>query len=244
MSARTILNPPLINELNGLFDGSTSIDVSLITLSNPTNSTENITLSCTDVNTLTVNAGLTSTLVVNNLEMVGPIGGETINLACTADNVLTVNPGGASTLVVDNLELVGPIGGETVNLACTADNVLTVNPGLASTLVVDNLELVGPIGGETVNLACTADNVLTVNPGGASSFVVGGPITGSQIIGTTFQVGTPSVNMPFSCVTSNVVSLGTSGNGAVSLAGIYFTGGLFLTVNSSNQLVFNGNVIS
>jgi len=58
MSARTILNPPLINELNGLFDGTSDITASTITATDyvvlGTNGGINAVLECSTSNTVQV----------------------------------------------------------------------------------------------------------------------------------------------------------------------------------------------
>jgi hypothetical protein len=53
MSARTILNPPLTNELNGLFDGTTAIDVSDITITGD-NIPNPVSLQCLSSGVLTI----------------------------------------------------------------------------------------------------------------------------------------------------------------------------------------------
>jgi hypothetical protein len=77
MSARTILNPPLINELNGIFDGSTAIEVASITTGGGGTSIFNNT--SVDFNAISVNGnvfsgagittGATATSVFNDTQV-------------------------------------------------------------------------------------------------------------------------------------------------------------------------------
>ena len=196
---------------------------------------------------------LNNTRIVNDELVVGSSTGNNVVLTCNASNTLQVGadnvPGNITCAEITTPEIVVgsvSVGANNVVLACNASNTLQVGatgvPGNITCAEITTPEIiVGANPGNNVVLSCSGINTLQVgNVGSAtSSFVECGTI--SALAGS---IGTSTVNVPLVCVTDNVLSLGTNGNGGLSVANIYFPGGLLLTTNSSNQLVFTGNVIS
>jgi len=137
MSARTILNPPLINELNGLFNGTTPIDVSEVTLQNGANSVT-LTASSTADNVLNV-AG---SVITTNLEVSSPAGYANLSISDNvAGNPLVVSTSGGGGLYVNGagvfsngltvdgaVTLIGGANSVTLTASSSADNTLVV-PG-------------------------------------------------------------------------------------------------------------------
>jgi len=196
---------------------------------------------------------LNNTRIVNDELVVGSPTGNNVVLTCNTSNTLQVGadgvPGNITCAEIITPEVVvGNVGANNVVLACNASNTLQVGatgvPGSITCAEITTPEIIlGSVsaGANNVVLSCSGINTLQVGNVGSATPSIVKCETISAVAGS---IGTSGLDVPLVCVSDNVLSLGTNGNGGLSLANIYFPGGLLLTTNSSNQLVFNGNVIS
>jgi len=180
MSDRTILNPANANSLNGLFNGSTPISVSTLTVGFPPNDTvlsSNAPDSLIVAGTVTATGGITAQsgvcqlgLGANSVLLTGTTGNVSVGGGVTAFGAQINGTCNATAFGVTN-------GANAVALQCLSPTVLSVGGSVSSTEV----EITN--GANSVNLTCTAANTLTLNAGAGSTFVVGGNIQGVSFTG-------------------------------------------------------------
>jgi len=167
MSARTILNPPLINELNDLFNGTGTSDITASTIT----ATEFIVdgNSSTVTPTITTNVSsniVLSTAAASGMTLSSPSGnatftpgasGVSVNSGITA-STFTTSVAGTSTF--DNVETTGTI---TCGSGITASSFIS---SLAGTSSFDDVETAGSI---TCGSGITA-STFTTSVAGTSTF--------------------------------------------------------------------------
>jgi hypothetical protein len=136
MSARTILNPPLINELNGLFDGETAINVASVNIGV---SPSNVVLSANAPGSLVVGGTITTSggLTAQNGSLTLGTSPASVILTGTT-GTLTVAGGitayGATIDGTCNADAFGITNGaNTVALNCNQPSVLTVGGSCVAT---------------------------------------------------------------------------------------------------------------
>jgi len=168
MSARTILNPPLINELNGLFNGTGTIDTGTVSASYFTTTTAG-TSTFDDISAVgsitapyfTTSAGGTSTF--DDISAVGSI--TTTNNA-TIDGTLSVGSSIASPTVCFQLSELGGVNYVNMNVSDVYPNCLNVSQnlsvpetvyasafrgGISRVLVTNTTNPIGPGGYQNFN---------------------------------------------------------------------------------------------
>jgi hypothetical protein len=134
MSARTILNPPLINELNGLFNGSTSLLVNSLSVENDVNANGTITSAyLASNNTITANTNifangsvtapyLDGTTSVSSPSFVGGLWGGTVNFS----NPLSIAGSGVTGFSF-TLPVAPPAGSTLSNIAFSFSPIATTS---------------------------------------------------------------------------------------------------------------------
>jgi hypothetical protein len=138
MSARTILNPPLINELSGLFNGTTSINTSSVNIGVQP---DNILLTCPTAGNLSVGGGV---------EAISNISTSTGNIIANAGNIEGIN-----------CYLTGGINTSSVNIGVQPDNILLTCPTAGNLSVggaIRAYSYTGGIGGVSLVLNLNASN--------------------------------------------------------------------------------------
>jgi hypothetical protein len=202
--SRTILDPQYANSLNGLFDGTTPIDVSSIVATSvsltgnestvspslSTNSGNNMVVSTPSGSGITLSSGAGATTISSTGGGAITVGGSiTTSGVYVNGSESTVSPS-ISTNIGNNMVVSTPTGsGITLSsgagattISSTGGGAITVGGSVSST------EYIITNGTDSVNLQCTAADTLTINPGAAGVLVVGGNISG-----TTFSGGIGSV---------------------------------------------------
>jgi hypothetical protein len=244
MSARTILNPPLINELNDLFNGTGVLDLSAINFNN--GNTEAVQISTSDSNDLVITTALNS-----GIKWTNSTGSAIAQLVLESNNALQTN----SSLVIGSTITVGTTalqisstassGTGYVNLAASADfpNCLMVGENLSTaTVYIDstNTETVS-LGSDTGNnliittapnqgiefstgtgsgtITCTGVKGLTCD----SSLTLGTDIDSGQValqISSTSGASTGYANLSISPTIPNCLEI------SQTISALYYTGGI------------------
>jgi len=118
MSARTILNPPLINELNGLFDGETAINVASVNIGV---SPSNVVLSTNAPGSLLVGGTITTSggLTAQNGNLTLGTSPASVVLTGTTGTLNVTGTVNANSFGITN-------GANAVSLDCDSASILTV----------------------------------------------------------------------------------------------------------------------
>ena len=175
MSARTILNPPLINELNGLFDGTTSIDVLSI---------ESATTISADGDIGTAaNMSCVSLSASGTISADGDIG--------TAANVSCVSLSASGNITANEFIVDGNSSTSTPSITTNSANNFVVstasNSGLTISSSSGNATFTPGASGVSVNNGITA-STFTTSVGGTSTFddvSIEGTLTCSSTVNAT-----------------------------------------------------------
>lgn len=144
MADRTILNPANANSLNGLFNGSTPISVSTLTVGFPPNDTvlsSNAPDSLIVSGTVTATGGITAEsgvcqlgLGANSVVLTGTTGNLSVAGSVSGTSFTTITAG---TSTFDDVNIVGAltlgVSGTDIQLSCSGDNVLTVGGSCIAT---------------------------------------------------------------------------------------------------------------
>lgn len=215
--SRTILNPEYANDLNGLFDGTGTIDTGSISTTGTINATGAVTTTQLVLDCGIINGGdgggfnmISDNGIVNIFN-----GSSSVPLECSNDNQLTVGDGTTTGVIITS----------QLTLPCADFSGIS---GGGLNIIPDNGTMNLFNGSSSVPLLCNGNNSLVVGNGTTT-----GAITTSQI---TLACGTinglSDSNFNFNVGTgSGIAILSPSGEGTLS-------------VNSSNQLLWNGVVIS
>jgi hypothetical protein len=162
MSDRTILSPANANALNGLFNGSTAIDVSAVNVNGP----------CT-AETFTTTVGGTSTFDVVNIEGDLTLGASSasVQLTGTADTVTVAGAVAANSVDINgDLTLIKTGTNNTAVLSCTDPNTISTT----ASVVVGVLTVEGNCAAETFTTTTagtsTFDDVSIVGTCTATAF--------------------------------------------------------------------------
>ena len=217
--SRTILNPEYANDLNGLFDGTGAIDTATITTTGTINATGAVTTTQLVLPCGTINGDDAGGF--NFISDNGTInifnGSSSVSLDCSSSNELTVGNGTTTgSIVTSQLNL--PSSSFTGN----SGGGLNITPS-NGTIQIFN-------GSSSVPLVCSGSNSLLVGNGSTT-----GAITTTQLVLNCGTIsGNAGSNFNFNVSSGfGITIINTNGSGQGTL-----------TVNSSNQLLWNGVVIS
>ena len=215
--SRTILNPEYANDLNGLFDGTGTIDTGSISTTGTINATGAVTttqlvLPCGVING-TDGGGFNITPDNGILNLFD--GSSSVSLECNGNNSLVVG-NGTTTGIITTSQVILPASS------------LTGIDGGGLNILPDNGTMNLFNGSSSVPLLCNGNNSLVVGNGTTT-----GAITTTQLTLACGTInGTAGSNFNFNVGTgSGIAIISPSGEGTLS-------------VNSSNQLLWNGVVIS
>jgi hypothetical protein len=202
--SRTILNPEYANDLNGLFDGSGTIDTGAIDASNITATTEVTTPQVVfPFGTINGTAGGACNITSDGLALFNA-SGDVIVLSVPSVNTLTVGDGtttgiiNTSQLILASTSFTGTSGGSlnilpdngsialfnsssNVSLTCVGSDSLTIGTG-TTTGIINTSQLALPCG----SLSGTAGGSLNVNTAGISLF--NGSVSGTLYMNSSGQL--------------------------------------------------------
>jgi hypothetical protein len=201
MSARTILNPPLINELNDLFNGTGTSDISASTITATGNITTDANMSCVDI---AVSGELSTPLVgIYNTTTETDF----INLSCPNSNILAI--GNGSGVDAYNGELLCASAGLSGDLTCATTGGV-ISPTVS--LYLDETTTF-------VNLGCSASNELTVGQSQPNGTITCGTVNATSYSGGIASLFVSSVSVaeifagtsiPYTYTIPNFVGNGTT----------------------------------
>lgn len=215
--SRTILNPEYANDLNGLFDGTGTIDTGAIDSSNitatTTVTTPQVVFPCGTVNGL---AGGALNISSNGLALFNPSSAVTV-LSVPYANNLTVGDG-TTTGIVNTSQLV------------LASASFTGTNGGSLNILPDNGSIALFNGSSSVSLTCVGSDSLTIGTG-----TTNGVINVSQ---ATLPCGTLNGNAggALNIITEDGIAVFST------ISGTQYSG--ILSVSATGALLWNGAQIS
>jgi len=230
--SRTILNPEYANDLNGLFDGSGTIDTSSITTGSvntnqliltQTGSANDVIASCLADGVIDVAGTVSSNALAcnGNLTLYNATDStDNVTVNCNADNTLNIYQNPSSV-------------GNNVGIQCLGSGILNVIGNVSCNTISGNGTLTlynATDSTKSVVMNCVTDNVLSIYASDATTSNTVGLSCYNNTAGN-LQVGSLSSPATSTVVVSAIqfLSLGSSG---------------ILTINSTGQLTYNGVVIS
>lgn len=253
MSARTILNPPLINELNGLFNGTTPINTSSVDIGVQP---DNVLLTCPSAGTLEVDGTVSATeFSVDNGITIPP----TLTSLTTANKTLTLS----GQLQISNGSTVPVLisSSSTVNSALSIPEIEIPNANPAfNTYITNSNGSVGLSSGSTTSpvvlsqggtltyLSVPSANALSITGQLSaqsleidSGSTIPATLTASSTLNNTFVISNAvqisnGVNIP------PTLSCGTVVNQVLVITGnLQVTGGF---LDSTNSPGLNGQIMT